>query len=65
VLDALRFRPHPTHFSVDESIEVAGIIRAKATYFTHICHDIDHETTSQMLPPEVFLAYDGLVLEVE
>jgi len=65
VLDALRFRPHPTHFSVDESVEVAGIIQARRTYFTHLCHDLDHQTTDDMLPDDVHLAYDGLVLEVD
>ena len=65
ILDALRFRPHPTHFTVDESIEVAGIIRAKMTFFTHICHDLDHQSTDDMLPDDVRLAYDGLVIDVD
>lgn len=65
VLDALRFRPHPTHFSLDESIELAGIIRAKRTFFTHMCHDLDHQTTDDMLPDDVRLAYDGLVFNVD
>ena len=64
VLDGLRFRPHPTHFSIDESIEVAGIIHPRSTFLTHICHDVDHAITSQMLPPDVFLAYDGLILDL-
>ncbi len=65
VLDALRFRPHPTHFSVDESVELAGIIAANRTLFTHVCHDLDHQTTNGMLPRDVGLAYDGLVLELD
>lgn len=65
VIDGLRFRPHPTHFTIDESIEVAGILRPRRAFLTHIAHDVDYATVSAMLPPEVSLAYDGLVLEVD
>jgi phosphoribosyl 1,2-cyclic phosphate phosphodiesterase len=60
VLDALRFTQHPTHFSVDEAVEVAAQLRPKMTYLTHISHDLDHEQTNQLLPAHVRLAYDGL-----
>jgi phosphoribosyl 1,2-cyclic phosphate phosphodiesterase len=63
VLDALRERPHPTHFSVNEAIEVAGRIGARRTYFTHMCHDLPHEATNARLPAGIQLAYDGLVLD--
>jgi phosphoribosyl 1,2-cyclic phosphate phosphodiesterase len=64
VLDALRHRPHPTHFSVSEAIEVAARIGAGRTLFTHICHDLPHAETCASLPPGVELAYDGQVLEI-
>jgi phosphoribosyl 1,2-cyclic phosphate phosphodiesterase len=64
VLDALRERPHPTHFSLSEAIEAAGRIGAARTYFTHMCHDLPHAATSARLPNGVELAYDGLRLEV-
>ena len=60
VLDALRPRPHVTHFSLQEAIEVAGRIGAKQTYFTHMSHELDHEATNVNLPPNIRLAYDGL-----
>jgi phosphoribosyl 1,2-cyclic phosphate phosphodiesterase len=63
VLDALRERPHPTHFSVNEAIEVAGRIGARRTYFTHMCHDLPHAATNARLPAGIQLAYDGLVLD--
>jgi len=63
VLDALRERPHPTHFSVNEAIEVAGRIGARRTYFTHMCHDLPHQATNARLPAGIQLAYDGLVLD--
>ena len=63
VLDALREQPHPTHFSLDEAIEVARRIGARRTLFTHMCHHLQHEPTNARLPGGMALAYDGLVLE--
>lgn len=64
VLDALRHRPHPTHFSVAEALAVAARVKARRTYLTHICHDLPHEATTAVLPAGVALAYDGLRLDV-
>jgi phosphoribosyl 1,2-cyclic phosphate phosphodiesterase len=63
-LDALRHKPHPTHSTVQQSIETASALQARRTYFTHICHDLPHVKTELTLPPNVFLAYDGLEIEV-
>jgi phosphoribosyl 1,2-cyclic phosphate phosphodiesterase len=65
ILDALRHRPHSTHFSIGEAIEVVARLGADRAYFTHICHDLGHAETSAQLPGGVELAYDGLVLEIE
>ena len=65
VLDALRDRPHATHFSVAEALQVVERLGPEHTYFTHICHDLPHAATCARLPPGVELAYDGLVLEVQ
>lgn len=64
VLDALRDRPHPTHFSLSEALAAAGRIAAARTFFTHMCHDLGHAATSARLPRGVELAYDGLVVTV-
>jgi phosphoribosyl 1,2-cyclic phosphate phosphodiesterase len=64
ILDALRHRPHPTHFSVSEAIEAARRIGAERTLFTHICHDLPHAETCASLPAGIELAYDGQVLNV-
>ncbi len=62
ILDALREGRHPTHFSVGEAISVVERLRPKRAFFTHICHDLDHETTNRRLPSGIELAYDDLVL---
>jgi phosphoribosyl 1,2-cyclic phosphate phosphodiesterase len=64
VLDALRVRPHPTHFSLDEAVAVARRIGAARTCFTHMCHDLPHEATNTALPAGMALAHDGLVIEM-
>ena len=64
VLDALREKRHPSHFSLGEAITEARRIGAKQTYFTHISHILDHDRHGQMLPKQMAFAYDGLELEL-
>jgi phosphoribosyl 1,2-cyclic phosphate phosphodiesterase len=65
ILDALRHRPHPTHFTVAEALDAAARIKPEQTYLTHICHDLPHVATNETLPKGVELAYDGLQLTIE
>jgi phosphoribosyl 1,2-cyclic phosphate phosphodiesterase len=65
ILDALRHRWHPTHFSVAEALQVVERVKPRHTYFTHICHDLPHVATNASLPAGVELAYDGLVLTID
>ena len=60
VLDALRRKRHPTHFSIDEAVGVAQRLGAQQTLFTHCCHDLGHVDTCGSLPAGMALAYDGL-----
>src|SRR5262245_12225542 len=60
VLDALRYKPHPGHFSLNEALDVIDRLRPERAYLTHMSHDLEHETTNQKLPKGVELAYDGL-----
>lgn len=60
VLDAVRYRPHPNHFNLDQAIAVAQEIGARQTYFTHLSDDYDHDVTNATLPSGMGLAWDGL-----
>ena len=51
VIDALRQKPHPTHLSVEQALEVAARVRPARTLFTHICHELPQSAESD-LPPE-------------
>jgi len=64
-LDALRYKPHPTHSTVEQSLKIVDEVKPKRTFFTHICHDLPHEATNAALPPDVRLAFDGMKLEFE
>jgi phosphoribosyl 1,2-cyclic phosphate phosphodiesterase len=64
VLDALRYKEHPTHFSVDQALAAINDLQPRQAYLTHIAHELDHHATNAALPSHVELAYDGLVLEI-
>ncbi|MEM6453697.1 MAG: MBL fold metallo-hydrolase [Acidobacteriota bacterium] len=63
ILDALRYDPHPTHYSVAQAIEVAQRIGPRRTYLTHLNHDIDYRRPAVALPNDVEFSYDGLQLD--
>ena len=60
ILDALRFRSHPAHFSLQEALEVIERVKPKRAWLTHLSHDLEYEATNKLLPANVALAYDGL-----
>jgi phosphoribosyl 1,2-cyclic phosphate phosphodiesterase len=65
VLNALWFgRAHPTHFNVEEAIEVARDIGAERTFLTHISHQASHRELEERLPPGIMPSYDGLVVDL-
>jgi phosphoribosyl 1,2-cyclic phosphate phosphodiesterase len=64
IVDALRYRPHPTHFSVGEALEAIAELRPRRALLTHVNHDLDQATVEAELPDGVRLAYDGLVVEL-
>ena len=63
IIDALRHKPHPTHLSVNQALEVAAKVGPSQTLFTHICHELAQSREAE-LPAGVGIAYDGLKLEL-
>ncbi len=63
IVDALRHKPHPTHLSVDQALEVASRVHPEETYFTHIAHELPQAAEAD-LPAHAHIAYDGLKLEL-
>jgi phosphoribosyl 1,2-cyclic phosphate phosphodiesterase len=64
VLNALWWRPHPTHLSIAEAVETARALGARRTYLTHLTHETGHADLEAQLPAGIFPAYDGLSVEV-
>jgi phosphoribosyl 1,2-cyclic phosphate phosphodiesterase len=65
VVNALRQEAHPTHFNLEDALDFVKEIKPKKTYFTHISHKLGfHSKVSEALPKNVFLAYDGLKINV-
>lgn len=65
VLNALRYKPHPTHFSLEEALSVIADLRPRRAFLVHMTHTLDHASVNAQLPANVQLAYDGLTLEIE
>jgi phosphoribosyl 1,2-cyclic phosphate phosphodiesterase len=60
VIDALQFRKHPTHLTVDEALEVVDDLEPRRTLLTHMSHDVLHARDADKLPANVAFAVDGL-----
>ncbi len=65
VIDALAWRAHPTHFSIEQAMRIVDRVKPNRTYFTHIAHGLAHQETNEKLVSGVELAYDGLLIESE
>ena len=63
ILDCLRYRTHPAHLSVEQSLAYLEQINPGQAYLTHLCHDIDHATLQTTLPQHIHVAYDGLTID--
>ena len=64
VLNGLRDRPHPTHLSIPEAVEIIAALRPRQAYLTHLSHELTHAAASALLPAGVAIATDGLVVPV-
>ncbi len=65
VINALRIDKHPTHFNLEEALNLIDELKPKKAFLTHVSHKLGlHNEVSEILPANVFLAFDGLVVEV-
>jgi phosphoribosyl 1,2-cyclic phosphate phosphodiesterase len=64
VLNALRYKPHPSHFSLEQSVAEIEKINPSRAFLTHISHQLEHQEVEKSLPAHVHVAYDGLTLEI-
>lgn len=65
VLNALRSKPHPTHFSIAQALELIAELQPQRSFLVHMGHEVDHASTNAQFPPHVRLAFDGLLVNGE
>jgi len=65
VVDALRYRPHPSHFSVDDALGWIDRIKPARAILTNLHSDLDYDALRARVPRHVEPAYDGLTIELE
>ena len=63
VISGVRFKSHPTHSTVSESLAILQELGVEKGYISHLSHDVDYFKHSDMLPNNVEFAYDGLEVE--
>jgi len=64
IIDCLKFKKHPTHFNLDESLFIHKCLKPKKTILTNLHHDLDYRFLLRKLPKNVLPAYDGLSLNL-
>ena len=63
IIDALRYRPHPSHFSLDDALAAIETMRPRRAILTNLHTDLDYETLRKRLPTHIIPAYDGMRVE--
>jgi len=64
IVDALRYKPHPSHLSVDETLALIEQLKPRRAILTNLHTDLDYDELRKRLPPHVEPAYDGLSIEL-
>jgi phosphoribosyl 1,2-cyclic phosphate phosphodiesterase len=65
IVDALRQRPHPSHFSVPEAIAWISRLGPRRAVLTHLHNELDYATLKRDLPEPIEPAYDGMTIDFE
>ena len=64
VIDCLRFKPHPSHYNLDQILDLVKIIKPKQTVLTNMLTDFDYNKLKKKLPINIVPGYDGLTLKL-
>jgi phosphoribosyl 1,2-cyclic phosphate phosphodiesterase len=64
IIDALRYRPHPSHFSLEDALNWIEKMRPRRAILTNLHTDLDYEELRSRLPANVEPAYDGMRIEI-
>ncbi len=64
IVDALRYKPHPTHFHLEQALEHIDRLKIPSAFLTNLHIDMDYQTLCDALPSHIKPAYDGLELQL-
>ena len=62
IIDCLRFKKHPSHFNLDDVLEINNFVKPKKMILTNLHSDLDFNELKKILPKNVFVAYDGMII---
>lgn len=65
IMGALRYKPHPKHFSVDQAVAVAQNLKVKKLVLTHLGHELDYDRLNSETPDWVESAFDGMCIDFD
>jgi phosphoribosyl 1,2-cyclic phosphate phosphodiesterase len=63
IIDALRMKPHPSHFCLEEALDWIARMKPRRAVLTNLHSDLDYAVLSRTVPPGVVPAYDGMVID--
>ena len=64
VIDCLRYKKHPSHYNLEEVLEINKILKPKKMILTNLHSDLDYNELLRKLPKNIKPAYDGLILNI-
>ena len=62
IIDCLRFKKHPSHFNLDDVLEINNFVKPKKMILTNLHSDLDFNELKKILPKNVYVAYDGMII---
>jgi phosphoribosyl 1,2-cyclic phosphate phosphodiesterase len=65
IIDALRYRRHPSHFALEETLDVIADLKPQRSIITNMHIDLDYDLLRAELPKGIEPAYDGMKLDVK
>jgi phosphoribosyl 1,2-cyclic phosphate phosphodiesterase len=65
VIDCLRLKKHPSHFNLDQVLNLVKILNPKKTILTNLHSDLDYNYLLKNLPNNIIPGYDGLTMNIK
>ena len=64
VVDCLRYNKHPSHYNLEEVLELINILKPKKSILTNLHSDLDYKKLKKILPSNILPAFDGMSLDL-